>query len=196
MINPRMRGHKNPIQQNVAWNEAEITRTGKAETNTAHSWESNSYMDRFSPELSRQYWILSICKIRMAKDQFEDFYLSGFLVWSFFGRAVWGWGRRRGRNFKRNKKNLSHISFLLSSLPPQNISVNKECIVPFSSMPKFTHGNIFSMKRLKFSKGGKAINTLHVIVGCTVRQRLELRLLTGWEVRDKLSSLQLLLYWC
>lgn len=102
--------------------------------------------------------------------------------------------KKKRKKFQKKQKNLSQISFLLGSLPPQNIRVNKECIVPFSSMPKFIHGNIFSLKIFKFSKGGKAISTAHVTVGCTVRQRLELQLLTGWEVRDKLSSLQLLLY--
>lgn len=119
---------------------------------------------------------------------------SGCLVlWSgFFGGL--GMRKKKRKKFQKKKK-FTHF-LPLKPTPSKNVSVNKDCIVPYSSMPACALKHISYGKRQAFYRG-KAKQTVHVIASHDMTQRLELQLPTGGknQVRDKLSSLQLLRYW-
>lgn len=125
----------------------------------------------------------------MAKYHFRHFWLSGFMVWVF-----WGIGDEEKEEEEISKEKKSTNFLPLKSTPSKNVSVNKDCIVTYSSVPVCARKHISYGKRQAFY-GGKAQQIVHVIVHHDVTQRLELQLPTGGkkEVRDKLSSLQLLL---
>lgn len=100
--------------------------------------------------------------------------------------------KKKRKKFQKKKKSTNFLP--LKPTPSKNVSVNKDCIVPYSSVP------VCALKRISYGKrqafyGEKAQQIVHVIVRHDVTQRLEFQLPTGGknEVRDKLSSLQLLL---
>lgn len=68
---------------------------------------------------------------------------------------VWGVMRKKKRR-KFQKKLKSKAHFLpFKPTPFKQVNFNKQSIVPHSSMPKFTHGNKFPIKRLELPKWKK-----------------------------------------